>query len=36
VTWVDWDDVDDTMLAFTESLTRFRKAHRAFLPAAAS
>jgi isoamylase len=31
LTWVDWDDVDETMLAFTQSLTRFRKAHRAFL-----
>ena len=31
LTWVDWTDVDETMLAFTQSLTRFRKAHRAFL-----
>ncbi len=31
LTWVNWDDVDETMLAFTQSLTRFRKAHRAFL-----
>jgi isoamylase len=31
LTWVDWKDVDETMLAFTRTLTKFRSEHRAFL-----
>jgi isoamylase len=31
LSWVDWDSVDATMLAFTRKLTAFRSGHRAFL-----
>ncbi len=31
LTWLDWSDVDDTMLDFTASLIAFRMANRAFL-----
>jgi glycogen operon protein len=31
LSWVDWDNVDATMLEFTRMLIRFRAANRAFL-----
>jgi isoamylase len=31
LTWIDWDNVDETMLQFTRQLTAFRSSHQSFL-----